>query len=97
MPKPIPLGARARDIVTGFEGVVTSYHTYLSGCDRVTITPPVNAEGKLPDPSSFDISEVERLGGDDDIITPINHYEPEEPVEEPQEEGKSTAALLPSG
>jgi len=33
----LTLGCRARDTITGFEGVVTSITRWLNGCDRIGI------------------------------------------------------------
>ena len=35
----IELGDTAKDIVTGYEGVVTSHAQYLTGCDQYAIQP----------------------------------------------------------
>ena len=35
----IELGAHAKDIVTGFEGVVTGRAQYLTGCDQYILSP----------------------------------------------------------
>ncbi|HSW13381.1 MAG TPA: hypothetical protein VLI06_11115 [Solimonas sp.] len=53
MPK-IQLGDKAKDSVTGFEGVCTSRTEYISGCTRVGLQPPVGADGKMPDAGHFD-------------------------------------------
>lgn len=55
----IKMGMEVRDKVTGFKGIVTSIAKYLSGCDRVLISPPVDKEGKIMDSEHFDITEVE--------------------------------------
>lgn len=41
----IALGARARDKITGFEGIVTATASYLTGCDNVLLTPDKTGEG----------------------------------------------------
>lgn len=57
----LELGDEVRHIHTGFKGVATSRATYLSGCDRVTISPKVGKDGKLGDACSFDEPEIEVL------------------------------------
>ncbi len=42
-------GDRVKDLVTGFEGIVTSYSTCLTGCDRIYLAPPVDKDGKNRD------------------------------------------------
>lgn len=56
------LGLEARDLVTGFTGIVTAYCQYLTGCTQVAITPKMGADGKLPDTLWFDIQRVETTG-----------------------------------
>lgn len=55
----INLGDEVRHIYTGFKGTATSITTYLSGCDRITITPKVKKDGTLGDSMSFDEPEIE--------------------------------------
>lgn len=55
----IELGDEVRHIHTGFKGVATSRTHFLSGCDRVSVTPKVNKDGKMGDSCSFDEPELE--------------------------------------
>jgi len=50
----INLGDEVRDMVTSFKGVAVARHSYLQGCDRIAIQPPVDKEGKLPEIQVFD-------------------------------------------
>lgn len=53
-------GDLAKDLVTGFTGIITARTTWLHGCDRVAITP--NKLGKDGEPikeASFDEQRVE--------------------------------------
>jgi len=50
----IELGDKARDTVTGFEGICTCRSEYISGCTRIALQPPTDAEGKIPEPGHFD-------------------------------------------
>lgn len=54
------LGKRAKDAVTGFEGVVTSLSFDLYGCIQIVITPPAE-NGKYKDGHWLDISRMEIL------------------------------------
>lgn len=38
----IELGVFAKDVVTGFEGVVTAHCRYLTGCDQYCLAPRSN-------------------------------------------------------
>lgn len=52
------LGEKAKDIVTGFEGIIVSHTRFLTGTDRVSIQP--ESDGKtLPAVEYFDIERVE--------------------------------------
>lgn len=53
------LGVKAKDRITGFEGIVTGECVYISGCDQVCLQPPVDKEGKIPEGKWFDVQRVE--------------------------------------
>ena len=50
----IKLGQKVRDTVTGFTGIVTSRHEYMTGCARFGVTAPMRPDGTLIDPQTFD-------------------------------------------
>lgn len=50
----INLGDKARDTVTGFEGIAVVRSEYISGCARVGLQPAVDKDGKIPDAQHFD-------------------------------------------
>jgi hypothetical protein len=52
------LGDRARDKITGFEGIVTGHCDYLTGCDQVLLNPP-SKDGALVSAHWFDIDRCE--------------------------------------
>jgi len=56
------LGKLAKDKITGFEGVITSKHFYITGCAQYGLQPKVDKDGKVPDKNYFDESRVEILG-----------------------------------
>lgn len=47
--KHLALGRKARDLVTGFEGTISSVAFDLFGSIDATVTPPVGADGKVGD------------------------------------------------
>lgn len=53
MNQKIALGDRARDIITGFEGIVTGHCTYITGCDQVLLAPP-SKDGDFKESHWFD-------------------------------------------
>jgi len=56
----IELGDLVKDKITGFEGVVTGYTKWLTGCDRVVVQPrQLGDSGHLRMTESFDISQID--------------------------------------
>ena len=56
-------GMTVRDVVTGFEGVVTSVVQHLVGCDQVAVTPPATKDGDLREPKWLEAERLEVLNG----------------------------------
>lgn len=54
-------GDEARDMVTGFTGIVTSVTVFLNGCRRVCICPPAKEDNTFQDERWFDDGQVEVL------------------------------------
>jgi len=50
----VELGDKVRDSVSGFNGIAVSKHSYLQGCDRISVQPKIIKEGKLPESQTFD-------------------------------------------
>lgn len=48
------LGKKVIDTVSGFTGIATGKHTFIAGCDRYTVQPTVEKDGKLPECQTFD-------------------------------------------
>jgi len=44
----IVLGSKAKDVITGFTGIVTGRAQYLTGCDQYIIAQPATKEGVCP-------------------------------------------------
>lgn len=57
----IRLGDRVKDRMTGFEGIVTGTHRFLTGCMKVTVQPEGLKDGKPIDSQWFDIQQVKLL------------------------------------
>jgi len=55
----INLGDKVKDQVSGFEGIAVTRHSYLQGCDRITVQPPIDKEGKHPDACNFDEPQLD--------------------------------------
>lgn len=48
------LGHKVKDKITGFEGTVTGYVKYISGCNQCLVVPPVAKDGKMAEASWID-------------------------------------------
>ncbi|MGE9984848.1 hypothetical protein [Desulfovibrio sp. SGI.169] len=55
------LGKRAKDKVTGFEGIIVAKVAYLFGCEQYGVAPAA-ADGKVNDTCYFDAGRVEIVG-----------------------------------
>jgi hypothetical protein len=60
--KEIVLGCEVTDIVTGFKGIVTGYHKWLTGCDTCTINPKVTKGGGKVDSECLDVNRLKYSG-----------------------------------
>lgn len=56
------LGKKVKDKVTGFEGIATSKHIYLTGCNQYGVQPVVDKDGKIPELRYFDEGRLEITG-----------------------------------
>lgn len=57
----IALGKKARDKITGFEGIITGRTQYLYGCDQYCIVPPAR-DGEIRSGEWFDEGRILVLG-----------------------------------
>ena len=55
----LTLGEKYRDVVSGWEGVLTARYDYMNGCTRVEIS-GADKDGK-PESFVFDVQQVERV------------------------------------
>lgn len=55
----IKLGDKARDKITGLQGIAIARHDYLHGCTRWSIQPIELKDGKPVDYSTFDEPQLE--------------------------------------
>lgn len=61
-------GVKAKDVITGFTGVVTGHTSYISGCSQVLLQPPMGKDGKRPDGEWFDEQRVVPVSGAKKIV-----------------------------
>lgn len=50
----IKLGDKLRDTITGFQGIATSKHEYLTGCTQYGLQATIKKDGNLPQIEYFD-------------------------------------------
>lgn len=55
------IGDRAKDIVTGFTGIITGKHKWISGCDTVTLQSQEMHNGEPVKTRGCDINCIEVL------------------------------------
>lgn len=53
------LGLKAKDKITGFEGIITSEHNYLHAATSYGITPPVDKDGNHRATQYFEKDRIE--------------------------------------
>jgi hypothetical protein len=63
------LGRKARDKVTGFEGIVMTIGFDATGCVQAILNPPIK-DGKLAEQGWFDVKRLE-LG---DAVLPVPNF-----------------------
>lgn len=68
---PINLGDTARDVITGFAGVVICEANWLHGCRRLTLQPRELKDGKPVDYLTFDEPQLERVDAPQQAATTV--------------------------
>ncbi|MDO8972182.1 MAG: hypothetical protein Q7U74_15920 [Saprospiraceae bacterium] len=58
----IELGQKAKDKITGFEGIITGRASYLYGCDQYVLSPAVDEKGLIIKGEWFDEGRLEITG-----------------------------------
>lgn len=69
------LGEGVRDVITKIEGVVTSQHHYITGCDQygVSLTDVKDGEPKI---NFFDVNRLERTGAPQIVLPEVKTPSP---------------------
>lgn len=55
------MGYHAKDLVTGFQGIITGFARYITGCDQVCLTPPVKGDGTVIEGRWFDTNRIKLM------------------------------------
>ena len=58
----LELGNEGKDKITGFKGIITARHQYITGCDQYTLSPKMNSDGDLGDSYQFDEGRIDIVG-----------------------------------
>ncbi len=53
------LGKIVKDKITGFEGMATSHHSYLTGCSQYGLQAKINDQNIIPGIQYFDVGRLE--------------------------------------
>lgn len=56
------LGKQVKDKITDFEGIATSKHIYLTGCNQFGVQSKIDKDGKVPDVRYFDEARLAITG-----------------------------------
>lgn len=64
----VKLGMKARDVVTGYSGIVTGICHHLTGCDTVGLQPPAKEGEKIQAAHWFDINRIEVLEAESIVL-----------------------------
>jgi hypothetical protein len=57
----IKLGQKVKDVVTGFEGIITGRAQYIYGCDQYCVVPKAR-DGKTAEGQWFDEGRIKIIG-----------------------------------
>lgn len=71
-----PMGYMARDVLTGFSGVIDHMALYESGCRRLSLQPKMKEDGTVPDGRFVDEFQVELLS-EKPLLEPAEFQEPQ--------------------
>lgn len=52
-------GDRVKSKISGFQGMITARADHLNGCNRYSVEPLVDKEGKMQEPFWFDEDDLE--------------------------------------
>ena len=75
----ITLGNKARDRITGFEGIVVGKTVYINGCVSLLVRPRVDKDGKFPDGQWIDEPHLELIEGGIDVEPTIGGEQEQAP------------------
>jgi hypothetical protein len=72
----IKLGQKVKDIISGFEGVVTGHVEYITGCNQALVQPAAKPDGDFVDNRWIDDDRL-RIVNAEPISLKITHAGPD--------------------
>lgn len=72
----IPFGVKAKDKITGLEGVVTAHSDCITGCDQYYLQPQVDEKGGKREGQWFDENRIEVTDAKAISLEPVAAAEP---------------------
>lgn len=61
-------GVRVRDVISGFEGVITGRADYITGCNQMLVNPQKVADGKIVAGEWIDEHRLAEIPGADRLV-----------------------------
>lgn len=61
-------GLKAKDIISGFTGIITGHSDYITGCDQYLLAPQVRDDNSVSDSKWYDENRIEILPNEQKII-----------------------------
>lgn len=58
----LELGSEGKDKISGFQGIITARHQYITGCDQYTLSGKMIKEGEIGESYQFDEGRIEITG-----------------------------------
>ena len=66
------LGKKAKDLVTGYSGIITTVSFDLYGCVQAVVTPHVDEKGAIKDGNWFDVTRLKII--DEKSVLPLPNF-----------------------
>lgn len=80
----IKLGSKARDMYTGFTGIVVARTEWLYGCTRLVIESTQLKDGKPIGPESFDEQRIELISEEAPVVSSVSEATTGGPYPDPK-------------
>ena len=61
-------GLKAKDIISGFTGIITGHSDYITGCDQYLLVPQVKEDNSAPESKWYDENRIEIMSREQQIV-----------------------------